>query len=76
MFNRRYAFLGWLAWAVGKRVVKRKARTAVPALDPETRRPNRPAVLVALATLGLGAWLARGYLAGRDDEDGGPAADA
>jgi hypothetical protein len=24
MFKRRYAFLGWIAWRVGKRVIRRK----------------------------------------------------
>lgn len=69
ILNRRNAFLGWLTWTIGKRVLKRKARTAVPAIDPETKRPNRPAIVAALAALGLGAWLARNYLAD-EGEDG------
>jgi hypothetical protein len=47
--NRRNAVAGWVALAVGKRVVKRKARAAVPTVDPETRKPNRSAVLLGLA---------------------------
>ena len=36
--NRRNAVLGWAAWALGKRVLKRKAKAVVPAVDPETKR--------------------------------------
>jgi hypothetical protein len=47
--NRRNAVLGWAAWEVGKRVAKRKARSAVPSVDTKTRRPNRAAILVGVA---------------------------
>jgi hypothetical protein len=47
--NRRNAVLGWAAWEVGKRVAKRKARQAVPAVDTDTRRPNKPAILATIA---------------------------
>jgi hypothetical protein len=57
IFNRRYALIGWLVWNVGKRVGKRKARQAVPSIDPETKRPNRPAILSALAALGGALWI-------------------
>ena len=50
--NRRNAVLGWAAWQVGKRVARRKAKSAVPTVDPETKRPNKPAVIAALATVG------------------------
>jgi len=70
MFNRRNAFLGWLAWNVGKRVIRRKARQAVPAINTETRRPNRPAVIALLAALGLGAWFAKNYVEGEAEEAG------
>ena len=53
--NRRNAVLGWAAWQVGKRVAKRKARSAVPSVDPETKRPNKSAI--AAAVLGVGALL-------------------
>ena len=49
IFNRRNAAVGWLAWAVGKRVLKKKAKDAVPAVDPETKRPNKSAVALAVA---------------------------
>lgn len=62
IFNRRNALLGWLAWTVGKRVGKRKAREAVPTIDRETKRPNKPAIVAALAAAGgaLLFWRKRG----------------
>ncbi len=50
--NKRNAVLGWLTWNVGKRVARKKAKTAVPAI--EGGKPNKPAVGLAagLATLG------------------------
>jgi hypothetical protein len=61
VFNRRNAVTGWLALAVGKRVLKRKAKDAVPAIDPETKKPNRSAValLVAGAVGALSFWRKR-----------------
>jgi hypothetical protein len=50
--NRRNAVLGWTVWQVGKRVAKRKAKAAVPGVDAETKRPNKPAIVAALAALG------------------------
>jgi hypothetical protein len=52
--NRRNAFFGWVAWQVVKRVLARKARSAVPSVDPETRRPNRSAIVALLAVLAGG----------------------
>jgi hypothetical protein len=49
VFNRRNAAVGWLAWAVGKRVLKRKAKDAVPAIDPESKKPNKSAVALLIA---------------------------
>jgi hypothetical protein len=49
VFNRRNAAVGWVTWTVGKRVVKRKARNAVPSFDPESKRPNRSAVALLVA---------------------------
>ena len=61
IFNRRNAVAGWVALAVGKRVVKRKAKDAVPAIDPETKKPNRSAIalLVAGAVGALTFWRKR-----------------
>jgi len=50
IFNRRNAAVGWLAWAVGKRVLKRKAKEAVPKVDSETKRPNKSAIALLIAT--------------------------
>jgi hypothetical protein len=55
-FNRRNAFLGWLVWTIGKRVAKRKAKAAVPLIDTESKRPNVPAVVLALAGAGAFAY--------------------
>ncbi|MDQ3823805.1 MAG: hypothetical protein M3321_11275 [Actinomycetota bacterium] len=51
ILNRRNAFLGWVAWQVAKRVLRRKARGAVPTVDPETKRPNASLILAALAAV-------------------------
>ena len=50
--NRRNAVIGWTVWQVGKRVAKRKAKAAVPTIDPESKRPTKPAVVAALAAFG------------------------
>jgi hypothetical protein len=49
IFNRRNAAVGWVTWMLGKRVLKRKAKGAVPSVDPETKRPNRSAIALLLA---------------------------
>ena len=50
IFNRRNAAVGWLAWTVGKRVLKRKAKDAVPKVDTETKRPNKSAIALLIAS--------------------------
>lgn len=57
--NRRNAVLGWTAWQMAKRVMKRKARRAVPAIDTSSKRPNRSAILVALAAVAAVLWFWR-----------------
>ena len=47
--NKRNAVLGWLTWNVGKRVARKKARSAVPAI--EAGRPNRPAIAAGIGAL-------------------------
>jgi hypothetical protein len=49
ILNRRNAVLGWVALAVGKRMIKRKAKTVVPAVDAETRKPNKSAIALLVA---------------------------
>jgi hypothetical protein len=51
VFNRRNAAVGWLALFAGKRILKRKAKGALPALDPESKRPNRSAIALVLASV-------------------------
>ena len=45
--NRRNAVLGWGAWKIGKRVIKRKAKGAAPTV--EGGRPNKSLLAVGLA---------------------------
>ena len=54
--NKRNAVLGWLTWTLGKRVAKRKARQAVPAV--EGGKPNKPAIAAGVAAVlgGLMFW--------------------
>jgi hypothetical protein len=49
VFNRRNAAVGWLALLVGKRVLKRKAKDAVPSIDTETKKPNKSAIALLVA---------------------------
>jgi hypothetical protein len=49
IINRRNAVLGWLAWTGGKIVLKQKAKDVVPAIDAETKRPNKSATALLLA---------------------------
>ena len=50
VINRRNAVMGWLAWGVGKRVLKKKAKGAVPNVDMETKRPNKSAIALLIAS--------------------------
>jgi hypothetical protein len=51
IFNRRNAAVGWLTWMVGKRVLKKKAKDAVPSIDPESKKPNKSAIALVVAGL-------------------------
>jgi hypothetical protein len=54
VFNRRNAAVGWVTWSIGKRVLKRKAKGAVPSIDAETKKPNKSAIaLFAASAVGL-----------------------
>jgi hypothetical protein len=66
VFNRRNGAIGWLMWVVGKRVLKQKAKRAVPSIDPQTKKPNRSAIalLIAGAAGALTFWRKR---SGGDD---------
>ena len=47
--NRRNAVLGWGVWTIGKRVAKRKAKSATPTV--EGGRPSKSLWAVAIAGL-------------------------
>lgn len=49
VFNRRNAAFGWMAWSVSKRVLKKKAKGAVPAIDTESKKPNKGAIALLVA---------------------------
>ena len=49
VFNRRNAAVGWVTWMVGKRVLKKKAKDAVPSIDTETKKPNKSAIALLIA---------------------------
>ena len=51
IFNRRNAFLGWLSWIVAKRVIRKKAREAVPGTTEGSRRPNKSALVATFAAV-------------------------
>ena len=72
VFNRRNAVAGWLALAVGKRVVKRKAKVVVPAIDAATKKPNKSAL--ALLVAGAAGVLTFWHKRSGDDADDTPAA--
>jgi hypothetical protein len=69
--NRRNAVLGWTVWQVGKRVAKKKAKGALPAVDRERKRPNKPAIFAGLMAVGgvLMFWRKKG-----SDEESPPGA--
>jgi hypothetical protein len=50
--NRRNAVMGWAAWQIGKRVMRHKAKSAVPKVDLEERRPNKGAIALFAAAVG------------------------
>jgi LPXTG-motif cell wall-anchored protein len=69
--NRRNAMIGWATWTVGKRVVRRKAKSAVPAV--EGGRPNKPAVGLLAGAAAVGGavlfWRRRRRSDGADETE-------
>jgi hypothetical protein len=59
ILNKRNAVLGWSVWQVTKRIAKRKAKEAAPGRADDTRRPNKGAVVSALAAVGGALWFWR-----------------
>jgi hypothetical protein len=54
--NRRNAILGWGVWKLGKSAARRKAKQAV---QTESKRPGKRAVLSGLAAAGGALWFWR-----------------
>ena len=54
VMTKRNAVLGWAVWEAVKFTARQKARTAarnaVPSVDTQTKRPNKPAVVAAIVT--------------------------
>jgi hypothetical protein len=67
VLNKRNAVLGWSVWQVSKRVAKRKAKQAAPGRVDDTKRPNKGAIVSALAAVGGALWFWRRK---RGDENG------
>ena len=68
--NKRNAVLGWTAWKLGKRAAKKKAKAAVPGIDEDTKRPNKPAIVSAVAAIGGALWFWRKRKGGSGGEEG------
>ncbi len=62
---RRYALLGWAVWKVGKRVAKRRAKSALPGTGESTSLRVAPLAVVLAGAAGV-AW----YLWNRRDDGG------
>jgi hypothetical protein len=59
IFNRRNAAMGWVSWLVAKRVLKKKAKDAVPGTVEGSKRPNKGAIATMLAAVGGALWFWR-----------------
>jgi hypothetical protein len=70
IFNRRNAAFGWVSWLVTKRVLRKKARAALPGTVEGSRRPNKGALATALAAVVGALWFWR-----RSGGGGGEASD-
>lgn len=51
--------LGWLTWLTAKRVLRKKAKDAVPGTVEGSNRPNKGAIVSGLAALGGALWFWR-----------------
>lgn len=51
--------MGYVSWLVTKRVLKKKAREAVPGTVEGSRRPNKGAIATLLAAVGGALWFWR-----------------
>ena len=53
IFNKRNAVTGWLTWIVAKRVLKKKAKDALPGTVEGSKRPNKGLIAMLAAIAGL-----------------------
>ncbi|MBA2332799.1 MAG: hypothetical protein H0V94_08435 [Actinobacteria bacterium] len=67
IFNKRNAAMGWLSWIVAKRVMRKKAKDAIPGTVEGSKRPNKGAILSLFAAVGGALWFWR-----RKSDDGHP----
>ena len=56
IFNKRNAVVGWLSLIVAKRVLRKKAKDALPGTVEGSKRPNKGAIATLMAALGGTAW--------------------
>ena len=72
MFNRRKAMMGWLIYTAAKpivkRVLRRKAKDAVPGTRSGSKAPNNAAIAAAAAAA-IGALM---FWRRRGDDDSSP----
>jgi hypothetical protein len=69
IMNKRNALLGWTVWKLGKRVVKKKAKAAMPIAGGESGgRTAKLAILAALAAVGGALLLWRRTSGGVDEQ--------
>ncbi len=66
ILNKRNAVLGWGVWQIGKRFAKKKAKDAIPGRVDDSKRPNKGAMVSALAAVGGALWFWRRR---RSDDD-------
>jgi hypothetical protein len=66
--NRRNAVLGWSVWQVGKRMAKKKAKSAIPGRGSSGGVP-KGGIVSAIAALGGVLFLWRRKRSGGDDAD-------
>jgi hypothetical protein len=59
IFNKRNAVTGWLTWIVAKRVLKKKAKDALPGTVEGSKRPNKGLLATIVAGLGGLLWFRR-----------------
>jgi len=72
IFNRRNALTGWLTWVIAKRVLRKKAKDAVPGTVEGSKRPNKGAIAAGVAAVVGVLWFWRKQSS--DDEPAAPPA--